>query len=110
MRITLKDGTHREVYISPWGRKNSGSEANRAPQDIGYGSADNLKLKSQVYEKAKKQAVTDAIKRTLRTFGNALGNCLYDKSHVRRAMKMKAPEVFPLRLGLVVFGCLFIRM
>jgi DNA repair and recombination protein RAD52 len=31
----------------------------------------------------KKEAVTDALKRTLRNFGNLLGNCLYDKEYTK---------------------------
>lgn len=43
--------------------------------------------------KCKKEAVTDAIKRTLRNFGNVLGNCLYDKQYVTEIAKVKAPVV-----------------
>ncbi|KAF9951373.1 DNA repair protein rad52, partial [Modicella reniformis] len=60
LRITLKNGSHRE--------------------DIGYGSCDNLKNKAGSLEKAKKEAVTDGMKRTLKSFGNLLGNCLSDKN------------------------------
>lgn len=52
-------------------------------QDIGYGSAENQKSKASAYEKAKKEAVTDATKRALRMFGNRLGNCAYDKTFLR---------------------------
>lgn len=49
-------------------------------EDVGTGSADcaprNL---AQSVEKGQKEAVTDAIKRTLRLFGNSLGLALYDK-------------------------------
>jgi len=38
-------------------------------------------------EKAKKEAVSDALKRALRQFGHALGNCVYDKEHVRKVRK-----------------------
>lgn len=41
----------------------------------------------------KKEAITDATKRALRTFGNLLGNCLYDKNYVSEIGKMKAPKV-----------------
>jgi recombination DNA repair RAD52 pathway protein len=41
----------------------------------------------------KKEAVTDGIKRTLRNFGNVLGNCLYDKQYVSEIAKVKAPVV-----------------
>ncbi|RHZ56988.1 hypothetical protein Glove_395g27 [Diversispora epigaea] len=40
--------------------------------DVGYGSADKMKNKSMALEKAKKEAVADALKRTLRKFGNFL--------------------------------------
>lgn len=48
-------------------------------QDIGYGSSENQRSKAAAYEKARKEAVTDAMKRALRIFGNRLGNCAYDK-------------------------------
>lgn len=41
----------------------------------------------------KKEAVTDALKRTLRNFGSLLGNCLYDKHYTSEIAKMKAPKV-----------------
>lgn len=62
-RIILKDGTTRE--------------------DVGFGSAENQRSKGQAIEKARKEAVTDAIKRALRQFGNALGNCCYDKEYAK---------------------------
>ena len=34
-------------------------------------------------EKARKEAVTDGLKRALKSFGNLLGNCLSDKDYVR---------------------------
>jgi len=63
VRVTLKDGTFHE--------------------DVGYGTAENPR-RGQAIEKAKKEAVSDARKRVLRLFGDALGNCLYDKSHLKR--------------------------
>lgn len=60
VRVTIKDGTFRE--------------------DIGYGFIDNAKGKAAAFEKCKKEAFTDGIKRCLRCFGNVLGNCLYDKN------------------------------
>lgn len=62
-RITLKDGTYKE--------------------DVGFGSSENQRSKGQAIEKAKKEASTDAIKRVLRLFGNALGNCCYDKEFIK---------------------------
>jgi len=43
-------------------------------QDVGYGSGER--------EKASKEAVTDALKRACRQFGNYFGNSLYDKEHL----------------------------
>ncbi|KAJ2456997.1 DNA repair protein rad52 [Coemansia sp. RSA 2424] len=63
VRITLRDGTYKE--------------------DMGYGMIENVKSLGMAYEKVKKEAVTDAIKRAMRQFGNALGNCVYDKEYVR---------------------------
>ncbi|CEI94678.1 Putative DNA repair and recombination protein RAD52 [Rhizopus microsporus] len=73
VRISLKDGTFHE--------------------DIGYGSAENSKSKAIAFEKAKKQAVTDATKRTLRNFGNALGNCIYDKVYLSGIARMANPQI-----------------
>ncbi|CUS23784.1 LAQU0S11e04214g1_1 [Lachancea quebecensis] len=69
IRVTLSDGTFRE--------------------DIGYGTVENERRKSSAFERAKKSAVTDALKRSLRAFGNALGNCLYDKSFLAKIDKVK---------------------
>ena len=48
-------------------------------EDVGYGSgfAKNI---GDAYESASKEAVTDALKRCLRTFGNPFGLALYDKT------------------------------
>ncbi len=42
------------------------------------------------FEKAKKEGTTDALKRTLRSFGNVLGNCIYDQDYVKQVTKLKA--------------------
>ena len=68
-RVTLKDGAFHE--------------------DIGYGHIENCKGKAAAFEKAKKEAATDAMKRALRNFGNVLGNCLYDKDYLARVTKVK---------------------
>lgn len=44
-----------------------------------------------VYVQAKKEAVTDGMKRALRNFGNLLGLCLYEKSFAQEVVKIKAP-------------------
>lgn len=69
VRVTLRDGTYHE--------------------DIGYGHIENCKGKAAAFEKAKKEAATDALKRALRNFGNVLGNCLYDKDYLGRVTKIK---------------------
>lgn len=43
------------------------------------------------YLQIKKEAVTDGLKRALRTFGNLLGNCIYDKHYLEDIAKVKAP-------------------
>ncbi|OJD11588.1 hypothetical protein AJ78_07674 [Emergomyces pasteurianus Ep9510] len=70
VRVTLKDGTFHE--------------------DIGYGHCENSKSKALAFEKAKKEGTTDGLKRALRTFGNVLGNCVYDKEYLSRVTKVKA--------------------
>ncbi|KAK0557404.1 DNA repair protein rad52 [Tilletia horrida] len=73
VRVTLRDGTFHE--------------------DVGYGSMDNSKSRAAALEKSKKEAVTDALKRTLRTFGRVLGNCLYDKQFLRDVSKVSLPPI-----------------
>ncbi|ORZ36706.1 hypothetical protein BCR44DRAFT_125376 [Catenaria anguillulae PL171] len=68
VRITLRDGSFRE--------------------DVGYGIGDNFRTKGQALEKTRKEATTDALKRTLRLFGNSLGNCLHDKDFLRQVNTM----------------------
>ncbi|KAG6331988.1 hypothetical protein ID866_7100 [Astraeus odoratus] len=71
VRVTLKDGVYHE--------------------DVGYGMLENSKSKASALDKCKKEAVTDALKRTLRNFGNLLGNCLYDKVYAQEVVKIKVP-------------------
>ncbi|EFE31460.1 RAD52 DNA repair protein RADC [Trichophyton benhamiae CBS 112371] len=59
----------------------------------GYGHIENCKGKAAAFEKAKKEGTTDALKRTLRTFGNVLGNCIYDKEYLSKVVKIKATPV-----------------
>jgi DNA repair and recombination protein RAD52 len=73
VRVTLRDGTYHE--------------------DIGYGHIENAKGKAAAFEKVKKEATTDALKRALRHFGNVLGNCIYDKAYLAKVTKMKAAPV-----------------
>ncbi|RKP11150.1 hypothetical protein THASP1DRAFT_27068 [Thamnocephalis sphaerospora] len=68
VRVTIKNGAHHE--------------------DIGFGMAENMKSKGMALEKAKKEAITDALKRALRGFGNVLGNCIYDKHYLRKVTRI----------------------
>lgn len=49
-----------------------------------------IKLLGMAFEKAKKEAVTDALKRALKAFGNATGNCLYDKNYLKKIQRIPA--------------------
>lgn len=64
------------------------SDSGSSHEDTGYGSCDNMN-KGAAIQGAKKEAVSDARKRCLRVFGDALGNCLYDKKHLNR---IKTPQ------------------
>ncbi|TPX64918.1 hypothetical protein SpCBS45565_g05558 [Spizellomyces sp. 'palustris'] len=76
VRVTLKDGSFHE--------------------DVGYGSIENARSKAQAFEKAKKEAVTDATKRALKHFGNSVGSCLYDKDFLRKVSRMSNQPTKPL--------------
>lgn len=92
VKVTLKDGTCHE--------------------DVGYGTGENMKSKGAALDKvqfvmlrlwsphcdnllpqAKKEAVTDGVKRALRNFGNLLGLCLYEKSFTQEVVKIKPQPV-----------------
>ncbi|XP_062050594.1 DNA repair protein RAD52 homolog isoform X2 [Lepus europaeus] len=78
VRVQLKDGSYHE--------------------DVGYGVSEGLKSKALALEKARKEAVTDGLKRALRSFGNALGNCILDKDYLRSLNKL--PRQLPLDVDL----------
>ncbi|XP_064334972.1 DNA repair protein RAD52 homolog isoform X4 [Camelus dromedarius] len=78
VRVQLKDGSYHE--------------------DVGYGVSEGLKSKALSLEKARKEAVTDGLKRALRSFGNALGNCILDKDYLRSLNKL--PHQLPLEVDL----------
>jgi len=48
-------------------------------QDVGFGTG-IARQYADAHESSAKEAVTDGLKRALRTFGNQFGNALYDKS------------------------------
>ncbi|KAH9504844.1 DNA repair protein rad52 [Bulinus truncatus] len=60
-------------------------------EDIGYGVSEGMKSKALSLEKAKKEAVTDGLKRALKSFGNSLGNCLGDKEYLKCICKASKP-------------------
>ncbi|XP_049678640.1 DNA repair protein RAD52 homolog isoform X3 [Accipiter gentilis] len=79
VKVQLKDGSYHE--------------------DVGYGVSEGLKSKALSLEKARKEAVTDGLKRALKCFGNALGNCILDKDYLRAVNKL--PRQMPPELDLV---------
>nr|XP_009678135.1 PREDICTED: DNA repair protein RAD52 homolog isoform X3 [Struthio camelus australis] len=78
VKVQLKDGSYHE--------------------DVGYGVSEGLKSKALSLEKARKEAVTDGLKRALKCFGNALGNCILDKDYLRAVNKL--PHQMPSDLDL----------
>ncbi|XP_066846332.1 DNA repair protein RAD52 homolog isoform X2 [Anser cygnoides] len=79
VKVQLKDGSYHE--------------------DVGYGVSEGLKSKALSLEKARKEAVTDGLKRALKCFGNALGNCILDKDYLRAVNKLS--RQIPPELDLV---------
>lgn len=64
---------------------------------MGYGTAEGMRSKALSIEKARKEAVTDGLKRSLRCFGSGMGNCLSDKNFVRVVTgRPKEQEVYDL--------------
>lgn len=57
-------------------------------EDIGHGTGVNVS-KLLAVEKAQKEAKTDATKRCFREYGNATGNCLYNKRYLEMVGKYK---------------------
>ncbi|NXU84602.1 RAD52 protein, partial [Xiphorhynchus elegans] len=78
VKVQLKDGSYHE--------------------DVGYGVSEGLKSKALSLEKARKEAVTDGLKRALKCFGNALGNCILDKDYLRAVNKL--PRQVPPELNM----------
>ncbi|XP_075998631.1 DNA repair protein RAD52 homolog isoform X2 [Genypterus blacodes] len=76
VKVQLKDGSYHE--------------------DIGYGVSEGQKSKALSLEKARKEAVTDGLKRALKCFGNALGNCILDKEYLMAINKIPKQPRPPL--------------
>lgn len=60
-------------------------------EDVGFGSG-FARMVGDAVEGATKEAVTDALKRALRTFGNPFGLALYDKSRANVRLPDDEPE------------------
>ena len=60
-------------------------------QDVGFGTGVARNL-ADAHENSAKEAVTDALKRSLRSFGNQFGNSLYDKS---KSISQNTPSNMP---------------
>ncbi|XP_071083588.1 uncharacterized protein [Haliotis cracherodii] len=71
VKVQLKDGVYHE--------------------DIGYGVSEGLRSKALSIEKARKEAVTDGLKRALKSFGNCMGNCLGDKEYLKCISRTPKP-------------------
>ncbi|KAL0968394.1 hypothetical protein UPYG_G00266290 [Umbra pygmaea] len=65
-------------------------------EDVGYGVSEGQKSKALSLEKARKEAVTDGLKRALKCFGNALGNCIMNKEYLIAINKIPKQPVPPL--------------
>ncbi|XP_010888657.1 DNA repair protein RAD52 homolog isoform X2 [Esox lucius] len=68
-------------------------------EDVGYGVSEGQKSKALSLEKARKEAVTDGLKRALKCFGNALGNCIMNKEYLIAINKIPKQPVPPLDLA-----------
>ncbi|XP_029908782.1 DNA repair protein RAD52 homolog isoform X2 [Myripristis murdjan] len=67
-------------------------------EDVGYGVSEGLRSKALSLEKARKEAVTDGMKRALKCFGNALGNCILNKEYliaINKIPKQPSPPLDP---------------
>lgn len=61
-------------------------------EGIGVGNAENTRLQADAIEKAKKSAVSDAMKRALRCFGEGLGNNITSDSATSRGSVLSIYE------------------
>lgn len=61
-------------------------------EDVGFGTG-IAKTLADAHEGAAKEAVTDAIKRTLRSFGNQFGNSLYSKGRQHQQTQQPMQQV-----------------
>lgn len=83
VKVMLKDGTyHEDVGFGMSEHPKKGSAIENAKKVI------LISFDSLFFTGTQQEAVSDARKRALRLFGNALGNCLYDKQHLQVLKKV----------------------
>jgi len=61
-------------------------------EDVGFGTG-IAKMLADAHEGGAKEAVTDSLKRSMRSFGNQFGNSLYDKSRNHQAQAALSPGI-----------------
>ena len=61
-------------------------------EDVGFGTG-IAKMLADAHEGGAKEAVTDAIKRAMRSLGNQFGNSLYDKSRKHQVQSQPSPQI-----------------
>ncbi len=61
-------------------------------EDVGFGTG-IAKMLADAHEGGAKEAVTDSIKRAMRSFGNQFGNSLYDKSRNHQTQSQPSPQL-----------------
>jgi len=65
---------------------------NISKEDVGFGTG-IAKMLSDAHEGGAKEAVTDSLKRSMRTLGNQFGNSLYDKSRNHKTQAQPSPQI-----------------
>ncbi len=61
-------------------------------EDVGFGTG-IAKMLADAHEGGAKEAVTDSLKRSMRTLGNQFGNSLYDKNRTHKAQPQLQQQV-----------------
>ncbi len=61
-------------------------------EDVGFGTG-IAKMLADAHEGGAKEAVTDSLKRSMRTLGNQFGNSLYDKSRNHQTQAQATPQI-----------------
>jgi DNA repair and recombination protein RAD52 len=81
-----------------WPAGESGAVRSTSHEGVGYGGNKVMKKKGDAWEAAVKEAETDGVKRALRRFGEATGNCVYDKAFLAY-IERELPTVRKQKLG-----------